>query len=58
MGRLSGALRCVKYLLLTFNLVFLLVGSAVLAIGLWMRFNSEIKEFKLEKDELELFFMD
>ncbi|KAM8976788.1 tetraspanin-2 [Pelodytes ibericus] len=59
MGRLSGALRCVKYLLLTFNLIFLLVGSAVIAVGLWLRFSGQIKEIVLAEDAefLKFFFM-
>uniref|UniRef100_A0A8C5LLP6 Tetraspanin n=1 Tax=Leptobrachium leishanense TaxID=445787 RepID=A0A8C5LLP6_9ANUR len=60
MGRLSGALRCVKYLLLTFNLIFLLVGSAILAIGLWLRFGGAIKELQVhrkDEDILRNYFM-
>ncbi|KAG8450938.1 hypothetical protein GDO86_003280 [Hymenochirus boettgeri] len=49
MGGLSGAVRCMKYLLLTFNLIFLLTGSAVIGICLWLlyghgQFRDEILE--------------
>ncbi|KAM4701381.1 tetraspanin-2 [Discoglossus pictus] len=57
MGRLSGALRCIKYLLLTFNLIFLLAGAAIIATGLWIRFGvtpSEISE-ELSKEYKEIY---
>ncbi|OCT94317.1 tetraspanin-2 [Xenopus laevis] len=60
MGRLSGALRCVKYLLLTFNLIFLLAGSAVTGIGLWLRFGGELRDAVLEDEDEDFrssFFM-
>ncbi|XP_053313504.1 tetraspanin-2 [Spea bombifrons] len=56
MGRLSGALRCVKYLLLTFNLIFLLAGTAVIAIGLWLRFNWKIEDLNVHFNDDKEFF--
>ncbi|XP_069095063.1 tetraspanin-2 isoform X2 [Pleurodeles waltl] len=44
MGRVSGIMRCIKYLLCTFNFIFWLAGSAVTAIGLWLRFGGDITE--------------
>nr|KAF6305054.1 tetraspanin 2 [Pipistrellus kuhlii] len=44
MGRLRGGLRCIKYLLLGFNLLFWLAGSAVIAFGLWFRFGGSMKD--------------
>ncbi|XP_059509218.1 CD9 antigen-like isoform X2 [Stegostoma tigrinum] len=41
MGNVSGGMRCMKYLLFTFNLFFWLSGTAVLSLGLWLRFDSE-----------------
>ncbi|XP_072336815.1 CD9 antigen-like [Scyliorhinus torazame] len=41
MGSVSGGMRCMKYLLFTFNLCFWLTGTAVLSLGLWLRFDSE-----------------
>ncbi|XP_043572238.1 CD9 antigen-like isoform X2 [Chiloscyllium plagiosum] len=41
MGSVSGGMRCMKYLLFTFNLFFWLSGTAVLSLGLWLRFDSE-----------------
>ncbi|XP_077337759.1 tetraspanin-2 [Lithobates pipiens] len=56
MGRLSGSLRCVKYLLLTFNLIFLLAGSAIVAVGLWLLFTGNIKELSEGDEEVYVFF--
>ncbi|KAG7231768.1 hypothetical protein INR49_010406 [Caranx melampygus] len=35
-----GAIKCIKYLLFVFNFLFWLAGTGVLAVGLWMRFDS------------------
>ncbi|XP_060110267.1 CD9 antigen [Heteronotia binoei] len=40
----KGGTKCIKYLLFGFNFVFWLAGTAVLAIGLWLRFDSQTKE--------------
>nr|AIT69686.1 CD9 [Andrias davidianus] len=39
----KGGTKCVKYLLFGFNFIFWLAGTAVLAIGLWLRFDSQTK---------------
>ncbi|XP_026535070.1 CD9 antigen [Notechis scutatus] len=41
---LKGGTKCIKYLLFGFNFIFWLAGTAVLAIGLWLRFDSQNKE--------------
>uniref|UniRef100_A0A3Q3IUU0 Tetraspanin n=1 Tax=Monopterus albus TaxID=43700 RepID=A0A3Q3IUU0_MONAL len=38
-GTMTG-LQCVKYLVFVFNFLFWLAGSGVLAVGLWLRFDS------------------
>lgn len=38
-----GGMKCVKYLLFGFNFLFWLAGTAVLAIGLWLRFDPQTK---------------
>ncbi|KAJ3596072.1 hypothetical protein NHX12_002481 [Muraenolepis orangiensis] len=43
MAALSGGEMCIKYLMFAFNLVFWLAGTAVLAIGLWLRFDTKTK---------------
>ncbi|XP_036374011.1 CD9 molecule b isoform X1 [Megalops cyprinoides] len=43
MAVLTGGEKCVKYLLFTFNFIFWLAGTLVLAIGLWLRFDSRTK---------------
>ncbi|KAK6470374.1 CD9 antigen-like [Huso huso] len=40
MGKVKGGMKCVKYLLFIFNFIFWVVGSMVLAVGLWLRFDS------------------
>ncbi|KAM3588184.1 uncharacterized protein V6R79_023674 [Siganus canaliculatus] len=35
-----GGLQCIKYLVFLFNFLFWLAGTAVLAVGLWLRFDS------------------
>ncbi|KAM4610918.1 tetraspanin-2-like [Polymixia lowei] len=41
MGKVEGGMKCVKYLLFVFNFIFWLMGSLVLAVGLWLRFDPE-----------------
>uniref|UniRef100_UPI00398F59CF CD9 antigen-like n=1 Tax=Pristiophorus japonicus TaxID=55135 RepID=UPI00398F59CF len=44
-----GGMKCVKYLLFGFNFLFWLAGTAVLAIGLWLRFDPTTKDiFEIE----------
>lgn len=40
---LPGGMRCLKYLMFTFNFFFWLTGMAVMAIGLWLRLDSKTK---------------
>ncbi|XP_032076390.1 CD9 antigen [Thamnophis elegans] len=52
----KGGTKCIKYLLFGFNFVFWLAGTAVLAIGLWLRFDPQTKEiFKSEQDTTTAF---
>ncbi|NXJ77867.1 CD9 protein, partial [Trogon melanurus] len=47
----KGGTKCIKYLLFGFNFIFWLAGTAVLAIGLWLRFDSQTKSiFELESN--------
>ncbi|GAB1287930.1 Tetraspanin-2 [Apodemus speciosus] len=57
MGRFRGGLRCIKYLLLGFNLLFWLAGSAVIAFGLWFRFGGTIKDLSSEDKSPEYFYV-
>lgn len=43
MAALSGGEMCIKYLMFAFNLVFWLAGTAVFAIGLWLRLDQKTK---------------
>ncbi|KAM6435940.1 CD9 antigen [Liasis olivaceus] len=40
----KGGTKCIKYLLFGFNFVFWLAGTAVLGIGLWLRFDTQTKD--------------
>ncbi|NXQ43859.1 CD9 antigen-like [Catharus ustulatus] len=47
----KGGTKCIKYLLFGFNFVFWLAGTAVLAVGLWLHFDSQTKSiFELDSD--------
>lgn len=39
----KGGTKCIKYLLFIFNFIFWLAGTAILAIGLWLRFDTKTK---------------
>ncbi|XP_047438078.1 tetraspanin-2a [Mugil cephalus] len=41
MGKVQGGMKCVKYLLFVFNFIFWLAGLLVLAVGLWLRLDSD-----------------
>ncbi|XP_060698938.1 CD9 molecule a [Hemiscyllium ocellatum] len=46
-----GGMKCIKYLLFGFNFLFWLAGTAVLAIGLWLRFDPQTKDiFEIEEN--------
>lgn len=40
MRTVEGGMKCVKYLLFVFNFMFWLMGSLVLAVGLWLRLDT------------------
>ncbi|XP_070611326.1 CD9 antigen [Erythrolamprus reginae] len=47
----KGGTKCIKYLLFGFNFVFWLAGTAVLGIGLWLRFDPQTQQiFKSESE--------
>ncbi|XP_026167833.1 CD9 molecule a isoform X2 [Mastacembelus armatus] len=39
----TGGIKCVKYLMFVFNFLFWLAGTAVFAIGVWLRLDSKTK---------------
>lgn len=57
MGKVQGGMKCVKYLLFIFNFIFWLVGSLVLAVGLWLRFDPDIVSLLNAEGAPETFFM-
>ncbi|XP_018616313.1 CD9 antigen-like [Scleropages formosus] len=56
MGKVQGGMKCVKYLLFIFNFIFWLVGSLVLAVGLWLRFDQKTV-WLLNDDAPDTFFI-
>ncbi|KAG7477808.1 hypothetical protein MATL_G00073480 [Megalops atlanticus] len=56
MSKVQGGMKCVKYLLFIFNFIFWLVGSLVLAVGLWLRFDPVVVSL-LNEGGPETFFL-
>ncbi|CAI5664302.1 CD9 molecule a isoform X2 [Oreochromis niloticus] len=53
---LGGGIKCVKYLMFIFNFFFWLAGTAVLAIGLWLRLDQKTKGLFEEPDSSYVFY--
>merc|ERR1711962_1779557 len=51
-----GALKCIKYLVFVFNFLFWLAGTRVLAVGLWLRFDSRTAGLFEGDDSPSVFF--
>ncbi|XP_061570223.1 CD9 antigen-like isoform X2 [Cololabis saira] len=49
-------IQCVKYVMFAFNFLFWLAGTAVLAVGLWLRFDSRTKGLFEGDDSPSVFF--
>uniref|UniRef100_A0A7N5JVU4 CD9 molecule n=1 Tax=Ailuropoda melanoleuca TaxID=9646 RepID=A0A7N5JVU4_AILME len=52
----KGGTKCIKYLLFGFNFIFWLAGIAVLAIGLWLRFDSQTKSLFEQDNQSSSFY--
>ncbi|KAM6986875.1 CD9 molecule b [Aplochiton taeniatus] len=50
-----GAQKCIKYLMFMFNFLFWLAGTGVLAVGLWLRFDSKTEGLFEGKDSPSVF---
>ncbi|TWW64816.1 CD9 antigen-like isoform X2 [Takifugu flavidus] len=51
-----GAMQCIKYLMFIFNFLFWLAGTGVLAVGLWLRFDSRTAGLFEQTDSPTVFF--
>ncbi|KAI1882093.1 hypothetical protein AGOR_G00247140 [Albula goreensis] len=51
-----GGIKCIKYLMFAFNCLFWLAGTAVLAIGLWLRFDPKTKGLFEGEESPSVFF--
>ncbi|XP_063073726.1 CD9 antigen-like isoform X2 [Engraulis encrasicolus] len=51
-----GGMKCIKYLMFGFNFLFWLAGTAVLAIGLWLRFDKRTEGLFQDTDSPSVFF--
>ncbi|XP_056305342.1 CD81 protein [Danio aesculapii] len=56
MGKVEGGMKCVKFLLFIFNFIFWLMGSLVLAVGLWLRLDPNTVSL-LGEDGPDTFFI-
>ncbi|XP_072540764.1 tetraspanin-2a [Salminus brasiliensis] len=57
MSKVQGGMKCVKYLLFFFNFIFWLSGSLVLAVGLWLRFDTSTSSLLNEDGAPGTFFI-
>ncbi|KAK1802003.1 hypothetical protein P4O66_022230 [Electrophorus voltai] len=57
MGKVEGGMKCVKYLLFIFNFIFWLMGTLVLAVGLWLRLEQDTVALLSSEKAPETFFI-
>uniref|UniRef100_A0A3B3YTE4 Tetraspanin n=1 Tax=Poecilia mexicana TaxID=48701 RepID=A0A3B3YTE4_9TELE len=51
-----NGMQCIKYVMFVFNFLFWLAGTGVLAVGLWLRFDSRTKPLFEGVDSPSVFF--
>ncbi|XP_033112913.1 CD9 antigen-like [Anneissia japonica] len=57
----GGCNNCVKYLLFFFNFIFLCVGIAIVAVGLWLRFDHQndiyVQQIRAADTTVEIYYI-
>ncbi|XP_025086668.1 CD9 antigen-like [Pomacea canaliculata] len=53
---LGSCYACIKYLMFAFNLLFWLLGCAILGVGIWLRVDPNVAKYVNQAEEINVFF--
>ncbi|XP_024911721.1 CD9 molecule a isoform X2 [Cynoglossus semilaevis] len=54
--KVPGGIQCLKYLMIIFSVIFAFAGTALLSIGLWLRFDPKTKDLFEGPDSTHVFY--